>query len=143
MPNGIGPQSGLMPACGTPGCRSWEINRPLGRSRVWIRGWNLTMSTSPQRAPNQTTVRKLPRGIRRQDHQVQGELPRTSVPRMSQAETPLSACFSRESRRWRMTEPGPRSLTGENFGHDHLPSASRSPDRTGRCSHCAYRSIPA
>ncbi|CAL9021012.1 unnamed protein product [Prunus brigantina] len=42
------------------------------------------MSMPPPRALNQTTVRKLPQSIQRQDHQVRGELSKTTVPRRSQ-----------------------------------------------------------
>ncbi|CAL2272246.1 unnamed protein product [Prunus armeniaca] len=62
--------------------------------------------------------------------------------RRSQAETSLSVCSSREFKRWKTTELGPRNLTGENFCRDPLPSASRSPDRTGRYSRCVYHFTP-
>ncbi|CAL8169592.1 unnamed protein product [Prunus armeniaca] len=68
---------------------------------------------------------------------------RPPSPRRSQAEISLSVCSSREFRRWKTTELGPRNLTGENFCRDPLPSASRSPDRTGRYSRCVYHFTPA
>ncbi|CAL9021788.1 unnamed protein product, partial [Prunus brigantina] len=91
-----------------------RVNAPLRDSRLKVLG-------------DKSPIRKV------QGLQVRAGLPRTMVSRRFQAGTPLSAYFFGGFRRWKMTGPGPKSLTRESFGQDPLPSASRGLSNEGQC----------